>query len=56
MAQLVEAGKLTRDDLRVLEAAIDVYESQRRHDRIERREPRDAPHGRERVRPGRTRR
>ena len=44
MAQLVEAGKLTRDDLRALEEAIDTYENQRTAD------------GRERSRPGRTRR
>src|SRR5918993_587270 len=32
MAQLVEAGKLTRDDLRALEEAIETYEKQRAHD------------------------
>ena len=56
VAQLVEAGKLTRDDLRALEAAIDTYESQRMHDRAEGHEPRGGQHGRERKRPGRTRR
>jgi predicted transcriptional regulator len=33
MAQLVEAGKLTRDDLRALEEAIDTYERQRTRER-----------------------
>jgi predicted transcriptional regulator len=56
MAQLVEAGKLTRDDLRALEEAIDTYESQRAHDRASRQEPRDGQHARERSRTGRTRR
>jgi predicted transcriptional regulator len=56
MAQLVEAGKLTRDDLRALEAAIDNFESQRTHDGNEGRAPQDAQRGRERKRPGRTRR
>jgi predicted transcriptional regulator len=56
VAQLVEAGKLTRDDLRALEEAIDAYERQRTHDRAGRHEPRDGPHTRERSRPGRTRR
>jgi BlaI family transcriptional regulator, penicillinase repressor len=56
MAQLVEAGKLTRDDLRALEEAIDNFESQRTHDGNERRAPRDAPQRRERQRRGRTRR
>jgi predicted transcriptional regulator len=56
MAQLVEAGKLTRDDLRALEAAIDTYENQRTHDVAGRQEPREGPHTRERNRRGRTRR
>jgi BlaI family penicillinase repressor len=56
MAQLVEAGKLTRDDLRALEEAIDTYENQRTHDRAGRHEPRDGPHARERNRTGSTRR
>jgi hypothetical protein len=56
MAQLVEAGKLTRDDLRALEAAIDTYERQGTHDWNEGQEPRDGRHVRERKRPGRARR
>lgn len=56
MAQLVEAGKLTRDDLRALEAAIDKYENQLTHDRNEGRAPRDGQGVRERKRPGRARR
>lgn len=56
MAQLVEAGKLTRDDLRALEEAIETYESRRTHDRTEGHEPRDEQHARERKRPGRSRR
>jgi BlaI family penicillinase repressor len=56
MAQLVEAGKLTRDDLRALEVAMDTYESQRTPDRNEGLEPRDGQHARERKRPGRNRR
>jgi predicted transcriptional regulator len=55
MAQLVEAGKLTRDDLRALEEAIDTYEHQRSQDRPG-RPPRTAPHARERSRPARGRR
>jgi BlaI family transcriptional regulator, penicillinase repressor len=56
MAQLVEAGKLTRDDLRALEEAIDTYENQRTHDRPGPHDAQDAQHARERNRPGRTRR
>jgi BlaI family transcriptional regulator, penicillinase repressor len=56
MAQLVEAGKLTRDDLRALEEAIDMYEHQQTHDRPGRLESQDGRHARERNRPGRTRR
>jgi BlaI family penicillinase repressor len=56
MAQLVEAGKLTRADLRALEEAIDAYENQRTHDRPGRPEPQDGRPARERNRPGRTRR
>jgi BlaI family transcriptional regulator, penicillinase repressor len=56
MAQLVEAGKLTRDDLRALEAAIDRHENQLTHDRNEGRAPRDGQDARERKRPGRARR
>ena len=56
MAQLVEAGKLTRDDLRALEKAIDTYENQRTHDRADRHEPGGEQRARERNRPGRTRR
>jgi BlaI family transcriptional regulator, penicillinase repressor len=56
MAQLVEAGKLTRDDLRALEETIDSYERQRAHDRNDGRDSRDGQHDRERKRPGRTRR
>src|SRR5262245_38771315 len=56
MAQLVEAGKLTRDDLRALEDAIDTFESQRSHDRSGRDDRQDKQPARERNRPGRTRR
>ena len=56
MAQLVEAGKLTRDDLRALEEAIETYEHQRTHDGSGQRDPQDGAHARERSRPGRTRR
>ena len=52
MAQLVEAGKLTREDLRALEQAIDTYEKQRAHDAAGGREPRDGRHARERSREG----
>jgi predicted transcriptional regulator len=55
MAQLVEAGKLTRDDLSALEQAIDVYEKHRTHDRAGRHESGDG-RARERNRAGRTRR
>ena len=53
MAQLVEAGKLTRSDLRALEEAIEAYENQRPPDRGVRRNGEPA---RERSRQGRTRR
>jgi predicted transcriptional regulator len=56
MAQLVEAGKLTRHDLRALEKAIEAYERQRTDDRRDGQEPRDGPQARERKRPGRSRR
>jgi BlaI family transcriptional regulator, penicillinase repressor len=56
MAQLVEAGKLTRDDLRALEEAIDTYENQRPHDRAGRHDPRDGQPARERSRAARRRR
>jgi predicted transcriptional regulator len=56
MAQLVEAGKLTRDDLSALEAAIDTYEKQRTHDRAGGHELRGGRPSRARNRPGRTRR
>ena len=56
MAQLVEAGKLTRDDLRALEKAIETYENQRTQDRAGRHEPQHGQHARERNRQGRTRR
>jgi predicted transcriptional regulator len=55
MAQLVEAGKLTRDDLRALEEAIETYESRRTHQRTKIHEPRDEQPARERKRPGRGR-
>jgi predicted transcriptional regulator len=56
MAQLVEAGKLTRDDLRALEAAIDTYEHHRTHDRPGQTDRRDGQPTRERNRRGRMRR
>ena len=56
MAQLVEAGKLTRDDLRALEEAIETYEKQRAHGGAGAHEPRDRRHARERNRRERTRR
>ena len=56
MAQLVEAGKLTRDDLRALEEAIDSYEKQPTHAGAGRREPRADRQTRERSRPERSRR
>jgi predicted transcriptional regulator len=56
MAQLVEAGKLTRDDLRALEEAIETYEKQRADDAGGGREPRDGRHAVERNRRERTRR
>lgn len=56
MAQLVEAGRLTRNDLRALEAAIDRHESQRARDRAERREPGARQQTPQPKRPGRTRR
>ena len=56
MAQLVEAGKLTRSDLRALEEAIEAYENQRTGDRTGRRDPANGEPARERSRQGRTRR
>ncbi len=56
MAQLVEAGKLTRSDLRVLEEAIEAYESQRSQEPGGRHDPKHAEHPPERRRQGRTRR
>ena len=56
MAQLVEAGKLTRDDLRALEEAIDSYENQRPSDPSGRPDRPDRQDARDRTRPGRTRR
>jgi predicted transcriptional regulator len=61
MAQLVEAGKLTRDDLRDLEKAIEARDTHDESDRLRRQ---DEPHGRggqdggeqRRRRPGRSRR
>jgi predicted transcriptional regulator len=56
MAQLVEAGKLTREDLRVLEEAIEIHEKQGARDGAGGDEPRDGQHARERSRGDRTRR
>ena len=56
MAQLVEAGKLTRDDLRALEEAIATYESQQTQNRADGHEPGSGQRARERKRPGRGRR
>jgi predicted transcriptional regulator len=56
MAQLVEAGKLTRDDLRALEKAIDTYENQRAQNRADRHDPASGQRARERTGPGRARR
>jgi predicted transcriptional regulator len=46
MAQLVEAGKLTREDLRALEEAIETYESEQTHGRT----GGQTAHGRQRAR------
>ena len=56
MAQLVEAGKLTRDDLRALEEAIATYESQQTQNRADGHELGSGQRARERKRPGRGRR
>jgi BlaI family transcriptional regulator, penicillinase repressor len=58
MAQLVEAGKLTRDDLRALEKAIETHEKEQhgKHDRSHRHEKQDVQDEHERNRPGRSRR
>jgi BlaI family transcriptional regulator, penicillinase repressor len=56
MAQLVEAGKLTRSDLRALEEAIEAYENQQPPDRGGRHHPTDAAHARAHNRRGRIRR
>jgi BlaI family penicillinase repressor len=68
MAQLVEAGKLTRDDLREIEKAIathEKHETHDQHDRSDRSRRQVGEHGRggedqpaeqKRQRPGRSRR
>lgn len=59
MAQLVEAGKLTRDDLREIEHAIETHEKHETRDKHEKHEKQDR-HERsgeeKRQRPGRSRR
>jgi BlaI family transcriptional regulator, penicillinase repressor len=55
MAQLVEAGKLTRDDLREIESAIETHE---KLEQDEKREPQgkdEKPGGQKRPRQGRSR-
>jgi BlaI family transcriptional regulator, penicillinase repressor len=55
MAQLIEAGKLTRDDLREIEKAIETHEAHEAHDAHD--ADADEKHDKQkRPRPGRSRR
>lgn len=59
MAQLVEAGKLTRDDLREIESAIETHEQHEqheKHDAQQRRRGDEQPGEQKRSRQGRSRR
>ena len=57
MAQLVEAGKLTRDDLREIEKAIETHETQETPGKPEKSEKlAKQPGAEKRHRPGRSRR
>jgi BlaI family transcriptional regulator, penicillinase repressor len=62
MAQLVEAGKLTRDDLREIESAIETHEKNEQHEKDEkddgrqRRSGDEQPGEQKRSRQGRSRR
>jgi BlaI family penicillinase repressor len=62
MAQLVEAGKLTRDDLREIEHAIETHEKQEQHEKHERHDGQhrrggdEQPGEQKRPRQGRSRR
>jgi BlaI family penicillinase repressor len=62
MAQLVEAGKLTRDDLREIESAIETHEKHEQHEKLEKHDGQQRRRGDEqsaeqkRPRQGRSRR
>jgi BlaI family penicillinase repressor len=56
MAQLVEAGKLTRDDLREIEQAIETHEKHATHEKQEKQDRHERSGEEKRLRPGRSRR
>src|SRR5688572_3335329 len=56
MAQLVEAGKLTRDDLREIEQAIETHEKHETHEKQEKQDRHERSGEDKRLRPGRSRR